>query len=230
MPTVNYLTASLKGTFACLLASALLAGCSTHVSKETLRKRGDQAMFVEHWDVAIVNYTELTDRDPTDWSAQAKLGRSALATGDLSTARRALEIAAALRPTDDRIANDLADTMQQQLAWDDLFAYLRDRATSTSTSTDWLRLARVAIEADDPDTARQAVRTALAVDADDDVAPYLMAARLLRQLGDDDEAQRTLALAWRIDPRDEDVLAALRDMGVVPGPTMRYAEVQIDQP
>ena len=93
-----------------------------------------------------------------------------------------------------------------------------------------MRLARVAIEADDPDTARQAVRTALAVDADDDVAPYLMAARLLRQLGDDDEAQRTLALAWRIDPRDEDVLAALRDMGVVPGPTMRYAEVQIDQP
>ena len=230
MLAVNHLRTPLMRIYVCLLASVMLAGCSGQVSKETLRKRGDQAMFVEQWDVAIVNYTELTDRDPTNWTAQANLGRSALAIGDLNTARRALEIAAALRPADPAIANDLADTMEQQQAWDDLFAYLRDRAMSTSTSTDWLRLARAAIEADDPDTAREALRTALAVDADASVEPYLMAARLLRQLGDEEEAQRTLALAWRINPKNEDVNAALRDMGVVPGPTMRYAEVQIDQP
>lgn len=230
MPYVNHLSASLITASACLLASSMLAGCSQQISKQTLRTRGDHAMFVEHWTVAMDNYTELTDRDPTDWSAQANLGHAALEAGDLATARRSLEIASTLRPTDAAIARDLADTMQQQQAWDDLFAYLRDRAMSTSTSADWLRLARVAIEADDPDTAREAVRTALAVDADQSVGPYLMAARMLRRLGDDDEAQRTLALAWRIDPKNEDVRAALRDMGVVPGPTMRYAEVQTTQP
>ncbi|MBT7351546.1 MAG: tetratricopeptide repeat protein, partial [Phycisphaerae bacterium] len=171
-------------------------------------------------------YGELADRDQTDWKAQAALGHAALEAGDLSTARRALEIASTLRPSNVDIARDLADTLEQQEAWDDLFAYLQDRATTTSTSDDWLRLARVAIEADDPDTARQAIRTAIAVDGGTTVSPYLRAARLARRLGDDQDAFRALALAWQLDPQDVDVQNALRDIGVVPGPTMRLTQGQ----
>lgn len=178
-------------------------------------------MSIYDWPAAAEYYSELTDRDPTDWRSQAALGRAALEAGDLWTARRSLEIASALQPASTVIARDLADTMEQQEAWDDLFAYLRDRANTTSTAEDWLRLARVAIEADDPDTARESIRTALAVDAGTELGPYLRAARLARRLGDERDAFRALSLAWDIAPHDPDVGNALRDLGVIPGPTMQ---------
>ena len=209
-----------------LLLGASLTACSNRIPTTALRQKGELAVSINDWPAAVEWYGELADRDQTDWKAQAALGHAALEAGDLSTARRALEIASTLRPSNVDIARDLADTLEQQEAWDDLFAYLQDRATTTSTSDDWLRLARVAIEADDPDTARQAIRTAIAVDGGTTVSPYLRAARLARRLGDDQDAFRALALAWQLDPQDVDVQNALRDIGVVPGPTMRLTQGQ----
>ncbi len=203
-----------------LLTSTLVA-CSSRIPSEALRRKGAQAVSIHDWSAAIEWYGELVTRDQTDWRSQAALGRAALEAGDLATARRALEIASTLRPQDGSIARDLADTLEQQEAWDDLFAYLRDRAITTSDATDWLRLARVAIEADDPDTARESLRTALAVDAGDTVDTYIQAARLAIRLGDERDAFNALSLAWDLDPNNDDVRAALRDLGVVPGPTMR---------
>ncbi|MDP7070758.1 MAG: tetratricopeptide repeat protein [Phycisphaerales bacterium] len=220
MPPVNVHHQSTL-ILAALLLGSTMVGCSTRVPSEALRRKGDLALSIADWPAAAESYAELTRRDPTDWKSQANLGRAALEAGDLNTARQAFEIAAALRPADNAIARDLADTLEQQEAWDDLFAYLRDRANTTSTAEDWLRLARVAIEADDPDTARESIRTALAVDAGTSVGPYLRAARLARRLGDEQDAFRALALAWDIAPHDPDVGNALRDLGVVPGPTMR---------
>jgi Flp pilus assembly protein TadD len=59
------------------------------------------------------------------------------------------------------------------------------------------------------------------VDADEDVKPYLQAARLAVRLGEKEEAFRALSLAWQMNPNDPEVRAALLDIGVVPGPTMR---------
>lgn len=200
----------------------VIPGCSSTIPKDTLWRNGNHATTVNDWAAAQEWYAQLADREPTSWRAQAALGHAALEAGDLSTARRALEIASALKPQRVDVARDLADTMEQQEAWDDLFAYLRDRAATTSSANDWLRLARAGVDADDPDTAREALRTALAVDAGTTVGPYLRAASIARRLGDDRDAYRALVLAWKIDPGDMDVNAALRDLGVVPGPTMRY--------
>ncbi len=208
---------------ASLLLSSVLAACAQHVPSHALRQKGEQAVMIHDWPAAVQWYNELVSRDQTDWKAQAALGHAALEAGDLNTARRALEIALALQPGNTRIATDLADTLEQQEAWDDLFAYLRDRAVTTSHGDDWLRLARVAIEVDDPDTARSALRTAIAVDAGTDVELYLRAATLAQEIGDREDAMRALGLAWEMSPGDPDVRAAIRDMGIVPGPTMRLS-------
>jgi tetratricopeptide (TPR) repeat protein len=209
-----------------LLTGIALTACSNHIPSHALRLKGDRAVSIHDWPAAAGWYGQLVDRDQTDWRAQAALGHAALEAGDLSTARRSLEIASALKPSDADIAQDLSETLELQEAWDDLFAYLQSRATTTSSANDWLRLARVAIEADDPDTAREAIRTAIAVDGAATVGPYLRAARLARRLGDDGDAFRALSLAWQLDPENEDVHAALRDIGVVPGPTMRLTQGQ----
>ena len=190
-----------------LLGSSLIA-CSSHVPNHALRRNGERATSIADWPTAVESYGQLVEREPTDWRSQAALGHAALEAGDLTRARSALEIASTLQPANAMIAHDLADTLEQQEAWDDLFAYLRDRANTTS-------------EADDPDTAREALRTALAVDADEDVKPYLQAARLAVRLGEKEEAFRALSLAWQMNPNDPEVRAALLDIGVVPGPTMR---------
>jgi len=208
------------------LTAGLLTACSNHIPSPALRQKGERAMMIHDWPAAADWYGQLVERDQTDWRAQAALGHAALEAGDLRTARRALEIASALRPADDAIARDLADTLEQQEAWDDLFAYLSDRANTTSAAVDWLHLGRVAIEADDPDTARNAIRTAIAVDAGTDLKTYLQAARLSRRLGDDQDAFQALSLAWDMAPSDSDVRAALLDLGVVPGPTMRLTTGQ----
>jgi tetratricopeptide (TPR) repeat protein len=220
MPDVNLLHRPSIVLAGLLLGGSLIA-CSSHVPSHALRRNGERATSIADWSIAMDCYGQLVEREPTDWRSQAALGHSALEAGDLATARQALEIASTLQPANARIARDLADTLEQQEAWDDLFAYLRDRANTTSTSEDWLRLARVAVEADDPDTARDALRTALAVDAGEHVGPYLQAARLAVRLGEKREAFRALSLAWQMHPNDEAVRAALLDIGVVPGPTMR---------
>jgi tetratricopeptide (TPR) repeat protein len=212
--------------FAGLLLGISLTACSNRIPSTALRLKGERAVSINDWPAAVHWYGQLADRDQTDWRAQAALGHAALETGDLPTARRTLEIASALKPANADVARDLADTLELQESWDDLFAYLHDRANTTSSANDWLRLARVALEADDPDTAREAIRTAIAVDGGATVAPYLRAARLARRLGDDDDAFHALSLAWQLDPNDEDVQAALRDIGVVPGPTMRLTQGQ----
>jgi cytochrome c-type biogenesis protein CcmH/NrfG len=105
-------------------------------------------------------------------------------------------------------------------ARDDLFRMLRDRAQSMQTTDAWLLLARYAMDCDDPDTARLAVRIGIALDDKEAAEPYLLAAQIARQLNEEADARRALTLAWRADPDNEQVNLLLRDMGIVPGPTL----------
>ena len=172
------------------------------------------------YDEARELYAELVQRNPAWWTDQYALGRAAMDSGHLGQARMALEVAGTLRPQDARIAADLASVLYQLDARDDLFRMLRDRAQSMQTTDAWLLLARYAMDCDDPDTARLAVRIGIALDERKAAEPYLLAAQIARQLNEEDDARRALILAWRADPDNEQVNVLLRDMGIVPGPTL----------
>jgi len=185
-----------------------------------MRAEAQKDMEFHRYDNAVELYAELVERDPTRWYDQYALGRAATAAGDLGQARMALEIASTLRPQDGRITEDLASVLYRLDARDELFRLLRDRAQTTQMPNDWLLLARYAMDCDDPDTARLAVRIGIALDDDGSAAPYLLAAQIARQLGEESDARRALIIAWHANPEDEQVNTMLRDMGIVPGPTL----------
>lgn len=204
-----------------LVSALLIFGCSpAKRSAPSMRAEAQKDMEFHRYDEAMELYSELVERDPTRWYDQYALGQAAVAAGNLGQARMALEIASTLRPNDGRIARDLASVLYQLDARDELFRLLKDRAQTTQMPNDWLLLARYAMDCDDPDTARLAVRIGIALDDDGSAAPYLLAAQIARQLGEEQDARRALIIAWHANPEDEQVNTMLRDMGIVPGPTL----------
>ena len=205
-----------------LISLLVLIACDAQPKRSSTAIRKDAEQYMEFGNPAEaqVLFAVLVERDPTRWYDQFALGRAAMENGDLGQARMALEVASTLRPADHRIAVDLASVLYQLEARDDLFRYLRDRAQTTQIPKDWLQLARYAMDCDDPDTARLSVRIGIALDEGESATPYLLAAQIARQLGEDADARRALVLAWRADPENEQVNTLLRDMGIVPGPTL----------
>lgn len=214
-------------TTSILLSVAILGGCSSGPQPvETLRTNGDRSYQLGAYDEAAGSYREITERYPGDWLAQYRLGLCELELERPAAAVRALRVAADQRPRNDDIADALAEAYM--MAGDDaeLDAFLRDRATADKTARGHLRLARYAIRLGDPDTARTAIATAIAIDVDPtgermpSIEPYLLAAQLAEEFGDDDEARRRLRQAYGIDPTDERAIGGLRSLGEIPGPSI----------
>lgn len=203
-----------------LTAFLALAGCQSQRPAEVIRADADWAM--EHGDYATAarHYGEIADRYPGDWRAQHQLGLAEMELGNLTGARRALEIALTQRPDSPDLADAFAEVLFRQHDLDRLFAFLRERTTQAQTVRAYRRLARYAIQASDPDTATTAIDTAIAISDGESVDPYLDAAALAEQLGDLELAVLRLRQAYWINAEDERVSTRLRALGEIPGPTL----------
>lgn len=204
-----------------LVPLPLLVGCEAEPSVMRLHERGDRLAAVGNFERAAETYERIVARRPGDWEAQYELGRAYLELDRPEEARRALEIAHGLRPGNDDVADALARAMAAEGAANELYAFLRSRAETDRSPRHHLDLARYAMELGDVDTAQQAIRTAIAVDDGRGVEPYLFAASFQAQLGDREAALRRLKQAYGIAPEDPRVLARLRDLGEVVGPSYR---------
>jgi tetratricopeptide (TPR) repeat protein len=203
-----------------VLSLVLLPGCAVHTPVDTLRERGDAHFARGEHSQAAEQYAQIVERYPGDWQAQYRMGVSLLEMDELSAARRALETAHSQRPGHEGIANALAEAMFRQGDERQLFAFLRERAESSQSSEAYLRLGHYALEMGDPDSAKVAIDTAIALDDGRSADPYLSAALLAERLGDMDLALRRLRQAYGINPLDERVRTRLRELGEVPGPTL----------
>ena len=212
---------TLRTSAVMFLTSAVVAavgGCQRPIG--SIRTEGDLLFDQGEYADAADAYTQIADRYPGDWEGQYRLGLCRLELGEVSAARRALEIAHSRRPSDSNIADALAEAMYQEGDEAGLFAFLRERAESTKSVEAYRRLARFCIELSDPDSARVALETAIRLDGARSVEPYLDAAGFAERLGDIDQALRRLRQAYGIDPRDQRVQQRLRALGEVPGPTI----------
>jgi len=198
----------------------LAAGCAVQRPVDDLRASGDLHLQYGRYDQAASDFSEIVARYPGDWEAQYKLGMARMAMGDTTSARRALEIAHSRKPSNEDVADALAEVMYAQQDFNRLFAFLRERADATKTSQAYLRLARYAMDTNDADTARWSYDRAIEVDAGASVEPYVQAAAFHERVGDIDGAITRLRQAYGIDPYDQRVTDRLRALGEVPGPTI----------
>ena len=215
-------------TMRSLLALALLVplvGCSTTGRRPATAIRDDADFhFARHeYKEAVGYYAAVVDRYPGDWKAQYRYGLCQLELDQPYEARQALEVAHTRRPEHIGIVDALAEAMYLLGDEDRLFPFLRERAESTQSVGAYLRLARYSAEMGDPDSARKALQTALVLNDEQAVRPYVEAAAFAERLGDVEQAVAHLRRAYQIDPHNELVKTRLRDLGEIPGPTLGLA-------
>ena len=198
-----------------------MAGCrSTTTSTSVLQERADHAFWQTRFADASVDYRELVHRYPGNWKAQARLGECLLDLQDYPAAREALQVAQTLHPSDAALTDLMAEAIFMDNDRAALFVYLVQDADAQQTPYAYLRLAKYAGACDDPDTARDANETAIRLDNDQTVEPYLSAAALETRLGNETDAIVYLRRGYAVDPLDKRVQQRLRELGEIPGPTL----------
>ena len=185
-----------------------------------LLENGNYAMWQERWSDAAADFTKATLQHPGDWQAQYKLGQCLMEMGEPQLASQSLAIAEALQPSKIEVADLYAKSLFACGQKDKLFSFLYTRATKQHTTRAWTRFAEYAMDVDDPDSAANAINTAIAISDGTDASPYILGATLAERLGNNDKAIRMWQQAWIINPSDENISNALRAHGEVPGPTM----------
>lgn len=203
-----------------LLILLTLVGCGPR-PVDSIRKDGNRYYGRGEYPEAAAEYNQIIERYPGDWKAQYWLGMCELQMHHPAEARRALEIAYTHKPDNPDVVDALAEAMYQMGDETRLYEFLSEIAEQSHSVSDYMRLSRYAMEMGDADSAVAAIETAIVVDDGRSVGPYLAAATYAEHLGDLDGAVRRLRQAYGIDPRDPRVQQRLRDLGEVPGPTIK---------
>jgi len=206
----------------CLLLGLLfitVVGCG-QPSNTSLLERGSYAMWQGRWSDATDAYNRAISQHPGDWEAQYYLGQCYMELGEPQTACQSLAIAESLHPEKNEIADLYAEALLQSGDRNKLYSFLLQRAQKQQSVRAWSIFAQYAMDLNDPDSATNAINTAIDITDGTDAGPYVIAATFAERLGDDALAINRWREAWMIDPTNEDISNALRAHGIVPGPTM----------
>jgi len=199
-----------------LLAVTALAGCGPR-PVETSREIGEFNFRHRNYEIAAQHFGDIIARFPGDGMAQFRYGQSMLELGELTAARRALEIAAAEMPNNEAVFDVLAETLAQQGDQPRLYQLLRDRAAITGSADAWIRMSQFALRFDDHDLAHTAAINAIRVGDDASGEPYLQAAIVAAEVGRTDEAVRRLRQAIGLSPDNARIRSMLIEFGELPG-------------
>lgn len=213
---------NLKSTKLIGLILLTAVGCG-QPSNTKLLERGSYAMYQGRWSDAAENYEQAIKQHPGDWEAQYNLGRCLLELGDPKRASQSLAVAESLRPYNNEIADTYAESLIVSGDRNKLYTFLQSRAQKLQTTRSWIRFAEYAMDIDDPDSATNAINTAIVISEKTSAEPYIIAATFAERFGDDSLAVKRWSEAWLIDPNNQTISDALRAHGIVPGPTMTGA-------
>lgn len=163
--------------------------------------------------------------DPQDWEAHYLLGKVYLETGRPLRAQSELEQAFAVKDRSStytpQILDAIAESLHRQAKYEELYAFLDDKIARYEGWEDYARKARFLAKANDVDGAALAYRQAAYFSRNEDEQIYVEIADFYKERGDYDKAVQCLKWAYYIDDDREDLPNRFRELGVVPGPTLK---------
>jgi tetratricopeptide (TPR) repeat protein len=205
-------------------AALLLAACQGPPPTESTVDKADFLVRHDRCQEAADMIKPVVEANPGSWGAQYAYGRAMVCLGDLKEGRRALEVAVARNPNDLDVVFALADCMEKQNDIPQIYLLLRNTGAELRSPEAYCRLATIAEQTNDLDSAKQALDSAIEFDQGYDIAkstePYYRMAMLQEKLGNEDEAVRRLRQAYGINPEDPRVREALQQRGQILGPTL----------
>ncbi|MEM1072230.1 MAG: hypothetical protein AAGB48_09965 [Planctomycetota bacterium] len=198
--------------------TAVLVGCESQPSANTLRYYGDLALEKREYVEAAEWYEQYVRRIPADAEARYRLGTAYLGLGKPALAReqfiQGLELGFDREQFVEGIAKALVETGQR----DELFRLLRRQAEQTRLPMDYIRYGRFAALVGDVDVAEEALLAAARIDEGRTVEPQLALAEFYGLVNDADRELERLRMALFVSPSNEDVQARIAELGHVPGP------------
>lgn len=202
----------------CLATLAMIGGCATpsHVHVQ----RGDDAYAHADYQAALDHYTNALTNRGGNVDARIGLAKAHLKLDQPAHAREQMEMAYALYPQDPEVLDLLAESMARSGDVAGMQALLASTAQYTNAPEDWLRLGHHLMNAGDLDEARQALLMAARVDGGRTAKYQVALAELHARVGDMKAAKERYRMALFADPMNDEVKAALRQMGEIPGPTI----------
>ncbi|MFN3167285.1 MAG: tetratricopeptide repeat protein [Phycisphaeraceae bacterium] len=200
----------------------LTAGCYNPPVEKLHARR---AMQAGDYTTATIKLQGVVDHDPSDWEAHYLLGKAYLGQGKPIQAQSELEQAFAVKDRSasqtPKILDALAESLHMQQKYDELYGFLDAQIDRYQGWEDYARKARFLAKANDIDGAALAYRQAAYFSRNDTEDIYIEIADFYHQRGDYDKELQALKWAYYINDENEALPNRFRQIGYVPGPTMK---------
>jgi tetratricopeptide (TPR) repeat protein len=222
-----------------LAVASLFAGCAELITySKKSETEGDKLMAAGKVEEAAGAYRNATQQNPTAYESFYKLGGAYDQLGReqqaLQSYRAAVDVAPKTNMAEDlafreKAVNGLATCIAKSASRDAEMNASTEKATKSGKAVDWYVVARTYVAAGDADNAIDAYDRAMLASSSQDQPIAKSFGLYLAQVGQNKRAEATLTKAYQLKPEDAEVSAALRKIGVVPGPSLLNAE-QMHQP
>jgi tetratricopeptide (TPR) repeat protein len=217
----------------------LSAGCAELITySKKSESEGDKLMAAGRVEEAAGAYRNATQQNPAAYASFLKLGQAYEQLGReqqaLQSYRAAVDVAPATKLKEDlefreKAVNGLAGCIARSASRDAEMNASSEKAGKSGKAVDWYVIARTYVAAGDADNAIDAYDRAMLASSSQDQPIAKSFGLYLAQIGQNKRAEATLTKAYQLKPDDAEVVAALRKIGVVPGPSLLEAE-QMHQP
>lgn len=210
-----------KGTILCLAIAfaGVLGGCQTgrplHIIKADAADHAD----LGNYDLAAADYEAYLDKIRSDFQVRALYGKTLLKLNRAQEARTQFAICTEADPLNDEYWDLLAEAVYQQKDLGELTNLLEQRCRDRGLPPDYLRLGRYMNLMGHADDAQVAYLTAAKIDEGKTASIQKELADFYGLRGDKLNQVTRLRMALYLDPQNEALMAEVRRLGEVPGPS-----------
>lgn len=210
---------------------SLGTGCAELITySNQSNEQGEKLAAQGQYEDAAGAFANATEQNPRNYKAFYNLGQSYEKLGRDQQALQSYRTALEVMPTSDTGRSDFAfrdkavDALAKCVAKSDArdaeITLLQDKAARSGTPVDWFVVARTFAELGDADNAFDAYDRALLASGKGDASIAKSYGLYLVQVNQRKHAEVVLVKAYQLNPEDAEVASALRQIGIVPGPSL----------